>query len=156
MKFYCTCGNVINGTVTSKGLCKLYTKHDYVQWIKYLCEVIPYKEYDFKCLHTFYCEECMRYYVYVGDDLYVFKICPVEMTMSDDYESHHLLDEFESGEIVCGYDNTQKINETIESNFTLLPQTRMMNISFAEKKAYIENLDGNIETYVVEKIVKNT
>lgn len=63
MKFKCTCGNVINGTVTCKDLCKLYTEYNYVQWIKYLCEVISYKEYGAKYLHTFYCEECKRFYI---------------------------------------------------------------------------------------------
>ena len=28
-----------------------------------------------------------------------------------------------------------------------------MNISFSEKKACIENLDGSIETHVVERII---
>lgn len=154
MKFKCTCGNVINGTVTCKGLCKLYTEYNYVQWIKYLCEVISYKEYGAKYLHTFYCEECKRFYIYVGNDLYVFKTCLIETILPDDYEAYHLVDEFESGEIVCGYDDPQKINEVIKSDFNSLPKTRMMNISFTEKKAYIENLDGSIETYILEREIK--
>ena len=49
-----------------------------------------------------------------------------------------------------------KLKAGVISDFKSLPQTRMMNISFAEKTAYIENLDGSIETYVVEKVIKNT
>ena len=86
----------------------------------------------------------------------MFKPAPVKITLSDDYKAYHLMDEFEEEEIASVCDDPQKRNEAIKSDFTLLPKTRMMNISFKEKKAYIENLDGSIETYVVEKIVKNT
>lgn len=156
MKFKCTCGNVINTTDGfCKGACVLHTKNEYILWIKFICDLIPMKEHPgFK--RTFFCNECKRYSVFYGEDLYVFKPCPVETTLPNDFESYHLMDEFECEEIGSVYDDPQKINEAIKSNFNLLPKTRMMNISFTEKKAYIENLDGSIETYIVEKIVKNT
>ncbi len=153
MKFGCTCGNVINATVSPcKGVCKLYNKSEYILWIKFLCDIISIKKYP-KFKRTFFCDECKRYSVFDGEDLYVFKPCPVETMLSDDYEAYHLMDEFESGEIVCGYDDPQKREEAISSDFNSLPKTRMMNISFPEKKAYIENLDGSIETYILERVV---
>ena len=156
MKFKCTCGNVINATEEfCKGVCVLHTESEYILWIKFICGLIPMKEHPgFKL--TFFCEECKRYSFFNGEDLYVLKPCPVETSHSVDYEAYHLIDEFESEEIVVRYDDPQKINELIESDFKSLPQTRMMNISFKEKTAYIENLDGSIETYVVEKVIKNT
>lgn len=158
MKFCCTCGNVINATVQfCIGPCVLRTESEYILWIKFLYDMISMKEYpDFK--RAFFCDECKRYSVFYshGGDLYVFKPAPVKIKPSDDYEAYHLMDEFEEEEIASVCDDPQKRNEAINSDFTLLPKTRMMNISFAEKKAYIENLDGSIETYVVEKIVKNT
>ena len=154
MKFKCFCGNVINATVSPcKGVCKLYNKTEYILWNKFNCDIISMKEYpDFK--RTFFCDECRRYSVFDGEDLYVFKPSSAEIMLSDGYEAYHLMDEFESGEIVCGYDDPQKINEAIKSDFNSLPKTRMMNISFTEKKAYIENLDGSIETYILEHEVK--
>lgn len=156
MKFYCFCGNVINATVSPcKGVCKLYNKNEYILWIKFYCEIISADEYpNFK--RTFFCDECKRYSVFDGENLYVFKSCPVETTLPNDYEAYHLIEEFEIDRILDVYDDPQKRNEAIKSDFNSLPKTRMMNISFKEKKAYIENLDGSIETYVVEKIVKNT
>ena len=66
------------------------------------------------------------------------------------------MNEIEADILITDFTTPQKINELIESDFKSLPQTRMMNISFKEKTAYIENLDGSIETYVVEKVIKNT
>lgn len=118
-----------------------------------MCDLIPMKEYpDFKS--TFFCDECKRYSVFDGEDLYVFKPCPRETVLSDNYETYHLMDEFESNEIGCVLDVPQKRNEVIKSDFKLLPKTRMMNISFKDKKAYIENLDGSIETYILEREIK--
>lgn len=156
MKFYCTCGNVINATVQfCIGPCALRTESEYILWIKCLYDMISIKEYPtFK--RAFFCDECNRYSVFDSGDLYVFKPDLVKIKLSDDYEAYHLMDEFEEEEIASVCDDPQKRNEAIESDFTSLPKTRMMNISFKEKKAYIENLDGSIETYVVEKIIKNT
>ncbi len=157
MKFKCTCGNVINATISPcKGVCKLYTKSEYILWIKFYCKIISADEYpDF--IRTFFCDECKRYSVFYRENLlYVFKPCPVETPMPDDYEAYHLIEEIETDRILDVYDDPQKRNELIESDFKSLPQTRMMNISFAEKTAYIENLDGSIETYVVEKVIKNS
>ena len=156
MKFKCTCGNVINATEEfCKGVCVLHTESEYILWIKFICGLIPMKEHPrFKL--TFFCEECNRYSVFYGGDLYVFKPCPAETILPNDYESYHLMDELECEEIAGVYNDPQKISEAIESDFKSLPQTRMMNISFAEKTAYIENLNGSIETYVVEKVIKNT
>ena len=156
MKFKCTCGNVINATICPcKWVCRLYTQSQYIMWIKFICDIIPIEERP-KLEASLFCEECKRYSFFNGEDLYVLKPSPVEASHSVDYEAYHLIDEFESEEIVVRYDDPQKINQLIESDFKSLPQTRMMNISFAEKTAYIENLDGSIETYVVEKVIKNT
>ena len=73
---------------------------------------------------------------------------------SGDCEIYHLIDEFEDDAILTELDDPQKRNEIIKSDFKLLPKTRMMNISFTEKKAYIENLDGSIETYILEREIK--
>ncbi|MBD5140539.1 MAG: hypothetical protein HDT25_03865 [Ruminococcus sp.] len=154
MKFKCFCGNVINATVSPcEGVCVLHNKNEYLLWIKFICDLIPMKEHpDFK--RVFFCEECKRYSVFDGEDLYVFKPSPVETIQTNDYEAYHLMDEFESEKICCAYDDPQKINETIKSDFSSLPKTRMMNISLTKEKAYIENLDGSIETYVIDHIVK--
>ncbi|MDE6745432.1 MAG: hypothetical protein K2J72_02205 [Oscillospiraceae bacterium] len=154
MKFKCFCGNVINTTSGScKEACVLHTKSEYILWIKFMCDLIPMKEFhDFK--RTFFCDECRRYSVFDGEDLYVFKPSPVETIQLNDYETYHLMDECECDEIGCVLDDPQKRNEIIKSDFNSLPKTRMMNISFTEKKAYIENLDGSIETYVIDHVVK--
>lgn len=145
---------MINTTGGScKEACVLHTKSEYILWIKFMCDLIPMKEFPgFK--RTFFCDECRRYSVFDGEDLYVFKPSSAEIMLSDGYEAYHLMDEFESGEIVCGYDDPQKINEAIKSDFNSLPKTRMMNISFTEKKAYIENLDGSFEIYILEHEIK--
>lgn len=118
-----------------------------------MCNLIPMKERpDFK--RTFFCYECKRYTVFDGENRYVFKPCPGETVLSDNYETYHLMDEFESNEIGCVLHDPQKRNEVIKSDFKLLPKTRMMNISFTEKKAYIENLDGSVETYILECEIK--
>ena len=117
-----------------------------------MCDLISMKEYpDFK--RTFFCDECRRYSVFDGEDLYVFKPSPVETIQLNDYETYHLMDEFECDEIGYVLDAPQKRDEIIKSDFNSLPKTRMMNISFTEEKAYIENLDGSIETYILEHVV---
>ena len=154
MKFKCFCGNVINATVSPcEGVCVLHNKNEYLLWIKFMCDLIPMKEFPgFK--RTFFCDECRRYSVFDGEDLYVFKPSPVETIQLNDYETYYLMDEFECDEIGCVLDDPQKRNEVIKSDFSSLPKTRMMNISFTEKKAYIENLDGSIETYILEREIK--
>lgn len=154
MKFKCFCGNVINTTVSPcKGVCRLCNKNEYILWIKFMCNLIPMKERpDFK--RTFFCDECKRYTVFNSENRYVFKPDTVETIQLNDYETYHLMDEFECDEIGCVLDDPQKENEVIKSDFKLLPKTRMMNISFTEKKAYIENLDGSIETYILEREIK--
>ncbi|MDE7293627.1 MAG: hypothetical protein K2N72_04300 [Oscillospiraceae bacterium] len=155
MKFMCTCGNVIN---TTGGFCKeacvLYNESEYILWNKFICDIIPMKEYDPSFKRAFFCDECKRYSVFEGEDLYVFMPYSGEIMLSDEYESYHLIDEFESEEICYLYEDTQKRNEATKSDFSSLPKTRMMNISFKEKKAYIENLDGSIETYIAECVIK--
>ena len=76
------------------------------------------------------------------------------MTLPDDYESYHLTDEYEEEDIAVFYDDPQNRNEAIRSDFNSLLKTRMMNISFTEEKAFIENLDGSIETYIIDRIIK--
>ena len=154
MKFKCFCGNVINATVSPcKGVCRLCNKNEYILWIKFMCNLIPLKERpDFK--RTFFCDECKRYSVLSGRSTYVFKLCSCETMPSGDCEIYHLIDEFEDDAILTELDDPQKRNEIIKSDFKLLPKTRMMNISFTEKKAYIENLDGSIETYILEREIK--
>jgi len=156
MKFKCTCGNVIDGTIgLGKGLCDLYTADEYIQWIKCICHDLPIREYP-DSLSALYCEECNRYYVYINDDVYVYKPLYAKEILHDNYESYHLMNEIEADILITDFTTPQKINQLIESDFKSLPQTRVMNISFAEKTAYIKNLDGSIETYVVEKVIKNT
>ena len=154
MKFKCFCGNVINATDGfCKEVCTLHNESEYLLWIKFICDLIPMKDYPhFK--RAFFCDECKRYSVFDGGDLYVFKPYPVEMTLPDDYEAYHLMDEYEEEEIAVFYNDPQKRNEAIKSDFNSLPKTRMMNISFAKKKAYIENLDGSIETYIIDRVIK--
>lgn len=152
MKFKCFCDNVINATENlCKEVCILFNESEYILWIKFFLKVM--NEYpDFK--RAFFCNECKRYSVFDGEDLYVFKPSPVETTLLNDYETYHLMDEFEKDAILTELDDPQNKDEIIKFNFNSLPKTRMMNISFTEKKAYIENLDGSIETYILEREIK--
>lgn len=157
MKFKCFCGNIINATMQfCKGPCRLYRESDYILKIKFFFDMISTKEYldGRKLVEAFFCEECKRYSVLSGDSTYVFKLCPGETMPFGECEIYHLIDEFENEAILTELDDPQKRNEIIKSDFKLLPKTRMMNISFTEKKAYIENLDGSIETYILEREVK--
>lgn len=157
MKFKCFCGNVINATVQfCKGVCHLHSESDYILWIKFFFDMISTKEYveGHKSVEAFFCEECKRYSVLSDGSTYGFKLCPDETMPSSDCEIYHLMDECEEEAILTELGDPQKRDEIIKSDFNLLPKTRMMNISFTEEKAYIENLDGSIETYVIDHVVK--
>lgn len=157
MKFKCFCGNVINATVQfCKGVCTLRSESNYILWIKDFYEMISAKEYieGPKLVEAFFCEECKRYSVLINGSTYVFKLCTGETMPSGECETYHLMDEFEEDAILTELDDPQKKDEIIKSDFKSLPKTRMMNISFTEKKAYIENLDGSIETYILDHVVK--
>lgn len=155
MKFKCFCGNVINATEQfCKGVCSLRSESDYILWIKLYLDMISLKEYNGGHKLAFFCEECKRYSVLSGDSTYGFKLCSGETMPFGDCEIYHLMDEFEEDAIFTVLDDPQKRNEAIESDFKLLHKTRMMNFSSKDKKAYIENLDGSIETYILEREIK--
>lgn len=161
MKLKCYCGNVINTTGGfCRGVCKLYNENEYILLIKYFSGAIPMQEYHGGGKMIFFCEECKRYYIFIDDTTYVVKPCLDEKILYDDYEPYHLIDEFEQEEIANIYDDPkkssdpQKRDEAIESDFKLLHKTRMMNFSSKDKKAYIENLDGSIEAYILEREIK--
>ena len=143
MKFGCVCGNVINGTVSPcSGLYKIYSPNEYIKYIDWIKDDLNIKPYPRDWIRAYYCEVCGRYYLEIDNKNIYNRLVPSKFEPgAESYTALHFMDEFEDS----------KNFEKIEEDKTIVPDTRMLYISYEDKRAYIVNKDGTKETFVIEE-----